>query len=109
MAKRPKKAHYIREWRLKRKLSLRLLAARMEKEPGGEEIISHASLGRIENNKQPYSPEVLEALAVALNTTKGALLEVHPDKEGDVVDLVRRLDAAKRDQAVEYLRFLANK
>ena len=108
MARRTTKAHYIREWRRKRQLSLRKLANRMEKEPGGELVISHASLGRIESGDQPYSEPILEALAEALGTTKSALLEVHPDKEGDVIDLVRRLKGPKRDQALEYLRFLAS-
>jgi transcriptional regulator with XRE-family HTH domain len=109
MAKQHHPNHYIREWRLYRGLSLRKLAARMEKEPGGAEIISHVSIGRIENGIQPYSQPILEALSVALNVSKSALLEVNPEKEGEVVDLMRRLPADKRDQAVEYLRFLVSK
>lgn len=100
---------FIREWRQNRGLSLRRLADRMEVEPGGKLIISHASLARIEQGKQPYSQPILEALSAALNVSVGALLEIHPDKEGDVVDLVRLLDQSKREQAIEYLRFLARK
>ena len=108
MVNRNRKPHYIREWRKKRDFSLRRLADRLEKEPGGDQLISYASLGRIETFKQPYSQEILEALAVALNVSKAALLEMDPTKDGEVVDLVRRLDERRRVQALEYLRFLAS-
>lgn len=100
---------YFREWRVKRGLSLRQVVARMETEPGGRPIISHASLGRIETGQQPYSQPILEALAQALGVSRGALLEMHPDREGEVIDLVRHLNHAKQAQAIEYLRFLANR
>jgi len=100
---------YIREWRLKRKLSLRQLANRMEKEPGGDLVVSYASLGRIETGNQPYSQEILEAIAEALQVSKAALLEINPEKEGEVIDLVRLLDDAKRAQAMDYLRYLAGR
>lgn len=102
------KPHYIKEWRKKRRLSLRTLANRMEIEPGGDLLVSHASLSRIENGRQPYSQPILEALSVALNVPIPALLGVDPEKDGDVVDLLRRLPEGKYAQAVEYLRFLAN-
>ena len=104
--------HYIREWREYRHLSLRRLVNRLEGSPGGEPLISHASLGRIEQGKQPYSQPILEALAAALNCTVSDLLEVNPLKEGDVVDLMhelKKLDAGKQKQAMEYLQFLARK
>lgn len=107
MAKSQFTKTFIREWREKRGLSLRALADRLETEPGGDPIISHASIGRIEKGKQPYSQPIIEALAVALNVTVSDLIEVNPEKEGDVIDLVRHLPAEKRDQAVAYLRFLA--
>lgn len=108
MVKAPtRKPHYIREWRKKRRLSLRRLAARMESEPG-EQLISHASIGRIETGEQPYSQDILEALAVALDVSKSDLLEMDPDKEGEIIDLVRKLDEAKRAEAINYLKFLAS-
>ncbi len=100
---------YIRQWRLKRKLSLRQLANRMEVEPGGALVVSHASLGRIEQGKQPYSQEILEAIAGALQVSKAALLEINPEKEGEVIDLLRVLDDAKRAQALDYIRFLVGR
>lgn len=98
---------YIKEWRQRRGLSLRALANRMETEPGGELLISHVSLGRIENGEQPYSQPILEALAVALDCTKSELLEVNPQKDGEIVDLLRHLNDRQREEALRYLRFLA--
>lgn len=68
--------HFIRQWREFRGLSLRQLESRLESEPGGEPLVTYASLGRIERFLQPYSQPILEALAVALNTTPSALLEI---------------------------------
>jgi transcriptional regulator with XRE-family HTH domain len=99
---------YLRQWRIKKGLSLRRLASRMESEPGVQ-LISHAQLQRIEVGEQPYSQPILEAAAEALGITVGMILDVSPDKEGDVIDLLKYLKGTKRDQAIEYLRFLATK
>lgn len=90
--------HQIRAWRRHRGLSLRQLANRMEKEPGVQ-LISHASLGRIEKGEQPYSQPILEGLARALEVPIEMLLIGDPDREGDLIDLITRLDEDKREQA----------
>ena len=100
--------HYIRQWREFRGLSLRQLEARLEVEPGGNPLVTYASLGRIERFLQPYSQPILEALAVALSTTPSALLEVDPFKEGQVVDLLRHLPREKRDEVERFIRFIAS-
>lgn len=97
---------YIKEWRTTRGLSLRQLAARIEKEPG-EELISFASLGRIEKGQQPYSQPILEGLAKALDVSPAMLLEVNPNYDGQVIDLVRHMDDDKREQAIKILKALA--
>jgi len=100
---------YIKEWRQKRGLSLRRLAERLESAPGGELLISHASIGRIEKGQQPYSQPVLEAIAEALSVPVSSLLEVNPDKDGDVIDITLRLNKAPpelRHQAVQVLEAL---
>lgn len=108
MEKKPFKKTYIREWRKKRHLSLRKLAARLEAEPGVE-LISFVSLSRIETGEQPYSQPVLEAIADALGVTVSMLLEHNPEKEGAVVDLVRRMDDATRKEAIAFLEILAKR
>lgn len=80
----------------------------MEESPG-EELISHASIGRIENGHQPYSEPILEALAKALNVSKSALLEMHPEKEGEVIDLLRRLPKERHAEAIDFLKYLSTK
>jgi transcriptional regulator with XRE-family HTH domain len=100
---------YIKEWREKRGLSLRRLADRLEYSPGGEPLISHASIGRIEKGQQPYSQPILEAIAAALGVPAWMLLEVNPDKDGDVIDITLRLNKAPpqlRDQAISILNAL---
>jgi transcriptional regulator with XRE-family HTH domain len=99
---------YLRAYRLKKGLSLRRLAARMESEPGVQ-LISHAQLGRIETGQQPYNQPILEAAAQAMGISVYMIMEVHPDKEGDVIDLLSRLKGDTRAEAVNYLRFLASK
>jgi len=100
------KKHYIKEWRLKRGLSLRKLAARMESEPG-EELISFASIGRIERGQQPYSQPILEALGQALNVKPYMLIELNPDADGEVIDLLKKLKDSDREKAIQILLALS--
>lgn len=90
MADRPLGKHFLRQWREYRGLSLRALANRMEKTPG-EPLTSHANIGRIETFQQPYSQEILEAAAVALDCSVEQILTVDPTKEGEVIDLLTLL------------------
>jgi hypothetical protein len=53
MPKNAQGQHYFRQWREKRGISLRKLAARLEVEPGGDPLVSYASLSRIETGEQP--------------------------------------------------------
>lgn len=103
------KKTYIKEWRERRGLSLRRLAERLEQTPGGDLMISHTSIGRIEKGQQPYSQPILEAIADALGVTTSMLLEVNPDKDGDVIDITLRLNKAPpelRKQAIDILHAL---
>lgn len=90
MKKTPHPGHYIRQWRKKRGLSLRKLAARMEIEPGVP-LMSHANLGRIEIGEQPYTQDLMEALSDALGVSVPMLIEVNPEVDGQVIDLMRLL------------------
>jgi transcriptional regulator with XRE-family HTH domain len=103
------KRTYIREWRAKRGLSLRRLAERLEETPGGDLILSHASIGRIEAGKQPYTQSTLEAIANALGVNAAMLLEVNPEKDGDVIDITLRLNKASpelRKQVIDVIEAL---
>lgn len=109
MAEQLYRKTYIKEWREKRGLSLRRLADRLEQSPGGDLLISHTSIGRIEKGQQPYSQPILEAIATALGVTASMLLEVNPEKDGDVIDITLRLNKAPpelRRQAIDILEAL---
>lgn len=100
---------YIKEWRNKRGLSLRRLAERLEQTPGGDLMLSHTSIGRIEKGQQPYTQSSLEAIATALGVSASTLLEVNPEKDGDVIDITLRLNKAPpelRKQAIDILEAL---
>lgn len=100
--------HFIREWRLYRGYSLRRLASMMEHEPG-EQITSHANLGRIETYRQPYTQDILEAIADALQVSVTSLLTVDPTKDGEVVDLMRIIQDKDRDTVLAMLRALPSR
>lgn len=97
--------HYIKEWRLYRKLSLRKLADRMEVEPGVQ-LISYASLARIESGSQPYSEPILEALSVALDVPPHHLLSRLPGVEADIVSIFEGLNDSQKEQAFAMLKVI---
>jgi transcriptional regulator with XRE-family HTH domain len=105
MAERELGKHFLRQWREYRGLSLRKLADRMEIEPGVQ-LMSHANIGRVETFQQPYTQELLEAAAVALECSVIDLLTVDPTKDGEVVDLMRLINDKNRDQAIRVLKAL---
>jgi len=98
--------HYIKEWRLHRKLSLRKLADRMEIEPG-ENLISYASLSRIEKGEQPYSQPILEALSTALDVPVASLISRKPDTDAEIVAIFDSLDDSAKEQAIKILKAMA--
>lgn len=93
MNKRDLGRHYLREWREHRGLSLRKFADRMEVEPGVP-LMSHANIGRVETGDQPYTQELLEAAAKALECTVTDLLTVDPRIDDAVAQLTALLRAA---------------
>lgn len=107
MVERKYKRTYIKEWRQKRGLSLRKLAGRIEAAPG-EELISFSSLARIEKGQQPYSQPIIEGIAAALDVTVPMLLEINPDFEGEVIDLLRHMDKRQREESIRILKALAS-
>lgn len=69
--KRTRRRTFFKEWRLHRGLSQEQLAERLE--------TSVASISRIESGAQPYTQDVLEALAEALSTDPASLIMRNPD------------------------------
>ena len=70
-----RRRHFIREWRLHRGLTQEMLAERLE--------TTKANISRVENLKQGYTQDFLEACATALSTETFSLLNRDPtDPEG---------------------------
>lgn len=86
---------------------MRKLAERMEVEPGVA-ITSHANLQRIEIFQQPYTQEILEAAALALDCSVADILSVDPTKDGEVVDLMRLLKEKDPETVKAFLLALPN-
>ena len=107
MSKRDLGKHYFREWRAFHELSLARTIARLEKEPGGDPIITAMSLSRIERGLQPYSEEVVMALATVYGCEPHELFTVNPLKDGKVIDLMRyvsKMPAGKTERALQLLK-----
>jgi transcriptional regulator with XRE-family HTH domain len=72
--KRGRRQIFVKQWREFRGLSQEQLASRIDD-------MSAAQLSRIENAKQPYTQDFLEAAAEALQTDVASLLMRDPSKE----------------------------
>jgi transcriptional regulator with XRE-family HTH domain len=97
MSRRPT---HIREWRKHRGLTLRDLADRIN---AGREapLISYASLGRIENGQQPYSQDILEAVATALQVDEPALMLCSQPRETEqLLNVWPQLNTKERRMAI---------
>lgn len=106
MTKRDLGKHYFREWREYRELSLAKVASRMEREPGGDPLITGMSLSRMERGLQPYAEEVVNALAEVYGCEPYELFSVNPLKAGDVVDLMRYIRSIPPASAGKAMRIL---
>jgi transcriptional regulator with XRE-family HTH domain len=94
----------IKAWRKHRDLSLAKLAERLEVEEGYE--ISEGQLSRIERGEQPYSQDLLEAIARILRCGPPDLINVDPTKGGGLWSIWEDLTEPQRVQAVQLLKVL---
>jgi transcriptional regulator with XRE-family HTH domain len=99
---RNKPHHFIREWRQSRNLSLRKLADRLVTDTF-DPVISYASLSRIEKGDQPYSQEVLEAIADALGTSPASLLIFDPSRDDGLLTIWDKIPVKDRAKALKVL------
>jgi transcriptional regulator with XRE-family HTH domain len=97
---------YLREWRSKTGLTQHQVVARLEGFEDPHIPRTTASLSRLENGKQPYSERVLNALADIYGCEPYELIGRNPEKGGEVIDLVARLDDRAREKAVGYIEGL---
>jgi transcriptional regulator with XRE-family HTH domain len=103
----PRKRTYIRDWREKRGYTLEEMVGRMEVLGVS---ITGASLSRIERGIQPYSQDIIEAIADALDVTVAQLTEHNPNlPPAKVIDFLQHLDARQLEQADAVLRAMFSK
>lgn len=97
-----RKATYIRAWRKKQGFTLDQMVGRLA-ELGVE--TTGASLSRIERGQQPYSQDILEAIAEALGRAPADLIENNPEiPDAEIFDLLARLNDGEKHQAESVLR-----
>lgn len=94
--KRARRRTFFKEWRLLRGLSQEQLAERLE--------TSVASISRIENGTQPYTQDVLEALAEALRTDPASLLMRNPDDPEAIWSIWDNAKPGERKMIVDIAR-----
>lgn len=96
--KRERTKHFFKEWRDYRGLTQEQAVGRLN--------WSQSKLSRIEAGATPYNQDDLEAAAEAYDCEPWQIISANPFKEGQVVDLVRLLNEAQRDQAIRVLKAL---
>ena len=94
--KRQFRRTYIREWRKYRELTLEELASRVDM------TASHFSM--LERGQRGYTQETLEAIAVALQTSDGALLTRNPLDDSADWSVWDQAKPAERKLALELLK-----
>jgi len=98
---------YLREWRQHKGMTQAQVVASLQSFDDPNLPVTEASLSRIETGKQPYSQRVLEALAEIYGREPWELIGRHPDKDGEVIDLLDRLNDQQRRQAKAVIEALA--
>lgn len=93
--------HFIRQWREYRGLTQDQLAERLD--------TSKASISRIENFKQPYTQDLLEALADALMCEPADLIMRDPTREDAIWSIYDQLEPAQRNEAIDFMRYLRDR
>lgn len=92
-----KHPHYIREWRNYRGLTQDEVAEAMN--------VSKGTISRVETGDSPYSQDILEGLAVVLDTDPASLLR--PPVESEALwSLWRRAQPSERQQLTEMAKVI---
>lgn len=95
---------FIKAWRKARGLTLVQMADAIEAVTGVE--ISDSQLSRIERGEQPYSQDLLEAIADVLRVEPASLIMRDPNAPDPIWSLWDTLAPTERVQAVELIKVL---
>ncbi|HEU4986895.1 MAG TPA: helix-turn-helix transcriptional regulator [Rhizobiaceae bacterium] len=88
--------HFIRQWREYRGLTQEQLAERID--------VTAGTISQLENGRISYTQPTLEAIAEALQTTPGDILNVDPTREGAIWSIWETLATADREQVIKIVR-----
>lgn len=97
---------YLREWRKHLGKTQSQVVASLQSFDDPNLPTTEASLSRIETGKQPWSQRVLEALADIYGIELWELLGRKPGAEGEILDMVSRMDDRQRKQALAVMKAL---
>jgi transcriptional regulator with XRE-family HTH domain len=95
----PRRRHFIADWRRHRGLSQTAL--------GDALGISKASISRIERSVQPYTQDLLEAVAEIFQVEPAVLLTYRPKETAPLLSVWERIPQPRRRQALAVLEALA--
>jgi transcriptional regulator with XRE-family HTH domain len=102
-----RKPTYIRAWRKKRGYTIEQMVGRLA-ELGVE--TTGASISRIERGDQPYSQDILEGMAKALDVEAADLLRNDPTiPDAEIIDLMQHRSDVEKAQAAAVLKALFDK
>lgn len=102
----PKPRIYFREWRRKAGLTQAQVVERLESFEDPNLPVTAASLSRIESGTQNYRSNLLYALADIYGCEVWELHGRNPAHEGDLIDLVHRLNPRQHPAAAAMLEGL---
>jgi transcriptional regulator with XRE-family HTH domain len=89
-----RRPHFVRAWRERRGFTGQELAERLS--------TTKANISRIENLRQGYTQDFLEACAVALRTDPASLIMRDPDDYTSIWSIWERARPAERRQILEF-------
>ena len=105
-SKEDRKPTFLREWRKFRDLSQDRVIERLELE--AEFPFSKGQLSRVERGEQPYSQDLLEALAGIYGCDTADLLKRNPIEQAseEIWDFYDKMTATQKAQATEVVKAL---
>lgn len=96
--KRQRYRHFLREWRLYRRLTQEQMAVRVQK--------SRTTYGRTESGQVPYNQDFLELASAALQCDPVDILARHPEDDSALWAIYNRLRKASPDDRARALKVL---
>lgn len=98
LQRRPRRRHYLRQWREYRSLTLEAAASRFD--------MSAAQLSRVERGQSPYTQDFLELAAEAYRTDEASLLMRDPTDDEAIWSIWDQAKPGEREQIIAVAKAL---